>query len=166
MGVIPENFSTDTVGMYLRLTPGTHKIRVLGGAIDGQVYWTEDEDGNKKPIRKRMGENIPVGDLTEGSTVKKFLAMPVWNYQTNSVQVWEVTQKSIQTALKRYDSDPDWGDLTGYDLKVTREGEGFDTEYSVTALPAKPAGKEVVAGFELCPVNLEALFEGGDPFAN
>lgn len=166
MGVLPKDFSTETAGSYLKLSPGMHKIRVLGGAISGQVYWIEDEEGNRKPIRKRNGERIPVGDLQEDSRIKPFLAMPIWNYQFERIQVWEVTQKGMMADLQRYDSDPDWGDLTGYDLKISREGEGFDTRYSITALPAKPVDEAILDAFTLMPVNLEALYEGGDPFTS
>ena len=57
------------------------------------------------------------------------------------------------------------GDPKGYDITISREGSGLDTEYTVMANPHTPVHPEAVAAFEAANINLQALFDNGDPFA-
>lgn len=57
------------------------------------------------------------------------------------------------------------GDPKGYDITISREGSGLDTEYTVMANPHTAVDLEAVASFEASSINLEALFDGADPFA-
>ena len=92
------------------------------------------------------------------------MACAVWNYETESVQVWEITQKSIMDALATITNDPDFGHPNNFDLKITRTGEGLDTQYGVIPIssPLDPNLEPLLAN---PGVNLEALFKGEDPFA-
>ena len=94
------------------------------------------------------------------TNVKHFWAFPVWNYDASRVQVMELTQKSIMGSIKSYVENKKWGDPTGYDLVVTRTGEGLETEYTTIAEPHSPAPKA-----DISKVNAKALFGGGDPFS-
>ena len=144
------------------MVPGEHRIRVLSNSISGWLWWIEEGDGAKKPQRIPLDQNPPV---EFADSVKKFLTFIVWNYDVERVQVWEVTQGSIQKELKRLDHDPDWGALTGYDIKVTRVGTDMNTtRYAVTPKPKSELGKEIEKVIkEGLPV-LDALFKGEDPF--
>ena len=53
-----------------------------------------------------------------------------------------------------------------YDLKITRSGEELNTTYAVVPAPHSPIPKEAKQAFDSTPINLEALFEGKDPFEN
>lgn len=98
-------------------------------------------------------------------SVRHFWAFPVWNYAENMVQIFEVTQKQIMSGIKDVIDDEAWGDPKQNDIAVTRNGSGFDTEYLTKGIPHKPLDPKIIAEFENNPVNLAALFEGGDPFA-
>jgi hypothetical protein len=52
----------------------------------------------------------------------------------------------------------------GYSTTVNRKGENLETEYSVVPSPAQPTTKEVFQAYKEKPMNLEALFTGGNPF--
>jgi hypothetical protein len=98
--------------------------------------------------------------------VKHFWAFAVWNYKEGKVQILELTQASIQGPIEDLVVTEDWGDPTGYDITITKKGQKLDTEYSVQPSPHKPAPEEALAALKATPVNLQALYEGGDPFAN
>ncbi len=164
IGTIANDFTPkEGKSNYFKMTPGDHRIRVLGNSISGWLYWTETPDGGRKPVRLTADENPPV-EFAE--TVKKFLTFPIWNYETEQVQVWEITQSSIQKTLQSLDNDEDWGALTEYDLAIGRTGTDMNnTKYTVTPKPksALPKKAQELVDAKALPV-LDALFKGGDPF--
>jgi hypothetical protein len=46
----------------------------------------------------------------------------------------------------------------------TAKGEALETEYSVMPSPAKETPADIIQKFKEKPINLEALFTGGNPF--
>jgi len=61
--------------------------------------------------------------------------------------------------------DEDYGDPTGYDIKINKTGEGKETEYSLVAAPPKSVTKDMAEAFDAVTCNLNALFDGEDPWA-
>jgi len=164
MSAIPDNFEPQaSKSNYVRITPGKHRLRVLDSAISGYVFWENTPDGGRKPTRVRDGEPVP---MDHAEDVKKFLALPVWNYTEQKVQIWEITQASIQKELKAYDKDKDWGSLLEYDIEVERVGtDKMSTKYRTSPKPKAPLEADVVEATKTLP-NMELLFDGGDPFAS
>ena len=162
---LPEDYERpESVGNYMKLKDGTNKLRIMSAPVFGHEYWTKD----KKPMRSRTPfEATPENaKLDDGKFKPKFFwALVVWNYATKSLQVWEVTQASIQGPIEDLISNEDWGDPRSYDITVTKKGELLDTEYGVQPSPQKPAPEEATIAFKETPVNLEALFDSEDPFA-
>lgn len=148
---------------YMRFEEGTNKFRVLSSAIVGYEYWNTDT----KPIRSKepwslIPKDIKIND--DGSyRINHFWAFVVWNYQENSVQILEITQATIQRAMK-IKIDNRNGDAKGYDFIVTRTGKGLLTDYDVDVTEASPLAPEIEQAYNARPVNLEALYEGLDPF--
>ena len=159
---IPQGFEPQsTSSNYLRLMPGKHRIRILSGAIAGWVFWEDTPDGGRKPTRLPLEDSPPV---EHAETLKKFLAFPIWNYELGRVQIWEVTQATIQRELKAYEKDVDWGDLQSYDLEIERTGNDKNTtRYRVSPKPKAPLDKDIEEQISL--PNLDALYRGADPFA-
>jgi hypothetical protein len=58
----------------------------------------------------------------------------------------------------------EWGDPLGYSITVNRKGENLETEYSVVPSPAKETPADIIQAYKDKPINLEALFTGGNPF--
>ena len=96
--------------------------------------------------------------------IKHFWAMIVWNYQTERIEILEVTQISIQQVITTLSRDPEWGSPFGYDIKVERLGKGLDTKYTILGMPPAPVTDEIKEAFLDVPINLEALYKGEDPF--
>lgn len=166
---VPEN---ETTSGYLKTKQGENRIRILASPILGWVWWI-DKNGNirekgvqpqkgDKPVRVPFKGVVPV---EAAETVKHFWAMKAYNYAEKAVQVWEVTQKQIQNPLKELSKDEDWGSPLAYDIVITKTGEKLETEYSVIPKPKKELAPEIAEALKNTPINLESLYDGGNPFA-
>jgi len=148
---------------YMRFGSGLNSIRILSPAIVGWEYFTIEN----KPVRQiEPFEEMPI-DIKEGGKVKPFWAFIVWNYQLKMVQILELTQKSIMTAVKSLVDNPKWGTPQNYDIAITKTGEGMETEYTTQGEP--PIGEpsqEILNAYKNKYINLQALLEGADPFSH
>ena len=163
ISTIPENFEPiSTQSNYTKLVAGKHRLRILGPAITGFLWWTEEKDGTRKPNRIPLDQNPPV---SEAESIRRFLTFPVWNYEFDRIQVLEITQSSIQKELKAYEKDPEWGSLETYDIEITREGtDKQNTRYRVSVKPKSGLGEDIKKAIkEGLPV-LAALYKNEDPF--
>lgn len=155
---------------YMRLAQGENKFRIMTSPIMGSETWTE-KDGEKKPVRCKMG--VDVSKIDTGGVIKHFWSMVVWNYEANggkgAAQILHITQSTIQNALRGYAYKEEWGNpkgTNGYDIVITRTGEGLDTNYQIIPLPHKKLPDGVEQFVKDLNINLEALFLGADPFAS
>lgn len=161
---LPNDYEVpSSAGSYMRFKDGENRFRVLASPIIGWEAWTTDQDGGRKPLRTRMSEPFSTAEV-DPSDIKHFWAMPVYNYAEKKIQILEITQKGIQKKIKAYAKDEDWGTPKNYDLVVTRSGQSLETEYEVIAKPAKKVDEGITRLFEDMNINLEALYEGKDPF--
>jgi hypothetical protein len=147
-------------GNYMKLKQGENKFRILSKPIIGWLDWKD-----KKPLRFRMKDK-PKAPIDAAKPIKHFWAMVVWNYNDSQVQVFEITQSSIQTAVSALSNDSDWGSPLTYDIKIIRTGEKMETQYTVNPSPHKPLSNEIKEAYQTKRINLEALYEGADPFAS
>jgi len=176
MGFLPNNIKAPSEGgggsgNYLRFTQGENKFRIIGasddkptpGFIHGTLGWTE-EDGKKRPVRWAEGTQAP---MQFADKPRNFYAFVVYNYNESKVQILELTQVKLQAELLQLAQDEDWGDCRKYDISVIRNGEGLDTTYAMNPKPIKKMDEDIraIAKAELKRINLPALFDGGDPFA-
>lgn len=157
---LPKDYKVPSSGdNYMRFEKGKNQFRILSDAILGWEDWQD-----KKPVRFEMDKK-PSISVDPKKPVKHFWAFVVWNYNMKRVQILQITQKSIQRALTTMITDEDnWGDPKKYDITVTREGDGMDTEYFINPTPPKPLVKEAVDAYTETNINLQALFSGADPF--
>ncbi len=151
-------------GGYMKLKQGANKFRILSTPILGYEYWTED----RKPVRaKELWRTIPAdADITgeRGWNPKHFWAFAVWNFETKAVEILELTQTTILSALQELIQSEEWGDPRGYSITINRKGEKLETEYSVVPSPAQSTPADILKAYNEKHINLEALFDGGNPF--
>ncbi|MHB8482789.1 MAG: hypothetical protein ACYDBV_08680 [Nitrospiria bacterium] len=158
---------------YAKLEEGENRLRVLAAPIMGNEYWVDAEgevreegvppQKGDKPIRVHLNEKIPVA---AAPTFKHFWALPVWNYADKKIQVWQPTQMSIIRSLASLDRNADWGDLTEYDIIITRQGKGLETRYEVLPTPKKeilPAIINEWTQLQKDGFDLNRLYDGGHP---
>src|ERR1700712_3877831 len=163
---LPEGYEVpkSSGGGYMKFKLGANKFRILSAPVLGYEYWTEA----KKPVRaKERWTVIPAdADISgkNGWNPKHFWAFVVWNFDTKQVEILEITQATIQTAMEELIHSDEWGDPLGYSITVNRKGEGLETEYSVVPSPAKETPADILKAYREKPINLEALFTGDNPF--
>lgn len=143
---------------YMKLKDGETRIRIVTDPISGWVYGKEG-----KPVRCRK-EHKPTGPFDPKWPLSAFIACYVWDYDKKDLFVLEIKQASILKPLKGLLTSPDWGEFTGYDIKISRSGTDKETKYGVVPVPPKPMAEEIKKALELSPVRLEALYEGKDPW--
>lgn len=170
----PDKFAESQVGNYMKFEEGENRIRILEKPITGYVYW-EDAEGNLvpknemagkggKPVRVKSWEGLT---NAQRGAMKGFAAMVVWNYKAEKVQILEVKQVGIMNALEALSLSKSWGDVTTFDIVITKTRTGInptDVEYSVMPEPKEPVSKEIKEAYKEAHIDLEALYRGEDPF--
>lgn len=162
MSFLPDNYEAPKSpnSSYMKLQEGENRIRILTKPILGWEDWTMD----KKPLRFRY-DNKPAKPIDAKKPVKHFWAFVVWNYNEEQIQILQVSQATIRKSLEKLCNDTDWGAPYFYDIKINKEGEGKETEYSVNPVPSKPLAPQIVEMFHEKPCYLEALYDNQDPFS-
>lgn len=168
MSFLPQGYevpqSSGGGGKYFRPQKGENKVRILTDCITGWLYWNDQD----KPVRLAAEPDKLPADLRvkdgKPERIRHFWAMVVYDYQAMQISIWEVTQGTIQEAIATLANDTDWGHPRQYDLKITRTGEGLDTKYNVVPSPIKPVPSEILEAYNETPVDLNALFDGNNPF--
>ena len=155
---LPDDYEApEGGGNFMKLQDGENKFRILSKPIIGWLDWKE-----KKPYRFTMKQR-PDKPMEKGP-IKHFWAFVVWNYSTESIQILEITQQTIQAAIQNLSKDEDWGSPYHYDLKIGKKGKDLDTKYSVTPSPKKQLTDTIIQASLEKPCYLEAMFEGKDPW--
>jgi hypothetical protein len=169
---LPQNFIPEQSGTNKYTLSGLKsgekvKVRVLSDFITGKSVWG-DKDGKRIITRRKIGEPIPTGligwnQMTgKPERIKQFVAAIVWNYSTEQVEILETDKATIIGQIFDIEANEDWGDSKGFDLTISRSGEGMETKYSI--LPSNQ--KAFKCPEDWSGVNLNALFDGTDPFAS
>lgn len=160
---LPEGYKE--VSDYMKFEDGDNKFRILSSAVVGYEYWNADKDGNRKPIRKHLDEDLILSEIQEPDKVKKFWAFVVWNYRDETIQILEITQNGIRKTIQSLINNKKWGSpVDSYDLIINKTGSGLLTKYIVQSDPKEATDKKIKEAYKNRPVNLEALFAGQDPF--
>jgi hypothetical protein len=143
--------------------------------------WGTAPDGTQKPFRfdyEPTPEDISteLGDYTprEGrggpgtADVKFAIAVPVFNYDTGSVQVMSLTQKSILRELDAISQEEDYSELMAWDFTLSKKGTGLTTEYKLRPAPRKKGSQDHIdSAWDESKSNgfdLTRLLTGGSPF--
>jgi len=150
-------------------------FRVLSNSITGQEYWktivNEQGESTRKPVRIGATESVSIAELEENrwgklDIPKYFWAFVVWNVDAKKVQIMNITQKSIRRQIKALLKNEKWGDPHGYDLTLTKTGEGRDTEYTIQPNPKEEIDEGIVQMYKDMNIDMEDWRKGEDPFTS
>lgn len=165
---LPNDYNIPQKSNYTRFEQGETILRILESPILGWEIWKDN-----KPVRFDMDEEIPI-EVADSADVDKLTGMPraprhfwamvVWNYEAKCLQIWEITQKSIMSAIKGLSKSKAWGSPLNYDLSITKEGEGFETTYSVMPCPKEKLGGKIAQAYKSAKIDVKKLYSGDDPF--
>ena len=160
---LPKEYATpDRGSKYLKFAQGDNHIRLLSPAVVGWVDWKETNEG-RRPVRTK---DKPEKSINPEKPAKHFWAIVIWDYKEGAVKILEITQAGIQDTIFNLHSDVNWGNPTGYDLVIKREGEQLQTKYFVTPVPPKELDQEIAKVYSETRVDLEKLFTNEDPFVD
>lgn len=164
MSFLPDNYEQPQgSGSYTRLSQGENRIRIISNSIIGWEAWTHEN----KPVRVKQDQKDLLNGRTDlkGDKPRHFWAFLVWNYKTQQIEIFEITQKTIQDGILALYHSSDWGDPKGFDITITKNGEGMETNYNTQGAPKSQfqPGK-VKKAFHDRPCNIHALYDGQDPF--
>jgi hypothetical protein len=169
---LPKGYETpESEQRFMELAEGTNTLRILAPAIVGYEWWEDTGDGGRVPRRVRTAEDVPteVRNATDSrNKAKHFWAFPVYNYQTQTIQVLELKQQTILRAIEAFVKNPKWGNLKDYDLTIEKVKTGsrdWDVEYNVIPEPPSRLDEGIAELAKSVPVRLEAMYAGQDPFA-
>ena len=108
-------------------------------------------------------------DGTAPEASKFAIAVPVFNHESQKVEIFSATQKGIIKEFDKISQMEDYSDLLAWDFVLSREGTGLKTEYSLRAVPRKKGTSPLIEatyqeqkdkGFDI-----KELMTGGNPFA-
>lgn len=160
---IPQDYEAPTGGGgFTKLKNGENRFRILSSPLMMWVVWAD-----KKVVRIQYkgASNKPAKPNVENASVKHAWGLVVWNYDSESIEVFELDKQAIIAALTQYAKDADWGHPKNYDIVISKTGSGMDTEYTFIAKPAKPVSDQIVEAYVANPIDLnQLLIEGGNPF--
>ena len=147
--------ATTQTGGYINPTKLESGGSVRFALLDDQPLeffevWGESE-GKLKPFRFadspttedveiEMGNEFTRRMNREGTGVEpaKFgIAVPVFNHDSQKVEIFSATQKGIIKEFDKISQMEDYSDLLAWDFVLSREGTGLKTEYSLRAVPRK-----------------------------
>jgi hypothetical protein len=141
------------------------------GQCDGQSKpFRFDFDPTPEEVTKEMGDFEPrEGRGGPGTVDIKFaIAVPVFNYDSGTVQVMSLTQKSILKELDAVSQMEDYEDILSWDFSLSKKGSGLLTEYTLRPAPRKKGSQQHIdaawleaqsSGFDI-----SRLLTGGNPF--
>lgn len=164
MDSYPDDFSNRQPSRYLKLKEAVTSFRILSPAIAGWEYW--DRAGNPRRLRECPQTTPTDIRFTEGKPerVKFFWAFVVYNITEKTVQIAEITQKSVREGISEVVRRRGTENLSSCIFTVHRTGSGLETKYTVSGVEDAPVPSEVTEEYKRQNIKLEALFDGENPF--
>ena len=143
--------------------------------------WGDDETGKPRPfrfpseasadeIKEEMGANYTRRIKDDGTEEpQKFaIAMPIYNFDINRVQVLTMTQKGLQKELDEISQVEEYSDMTEWDFIMTKAATVSPDMYGLRPVPRKKDTQGAVdAAWDEAVKNgfdITRLLTGGHPF--
>lgn len=156
MTISDANYKPSSGGTtYFKLKQGDNKIRVVSDIQPGYVYWNTDN----KPVRSKTAFEKVVDIKPEGK-IKDCWVFLVYNFESKSIQIAEITQMTIIQAMFDLENDEDWGNTQDYSINITGTGEGMERSYTVRPSPKKELPEDVKKMVETTDLNLDEMWQG------
>lgn len=141
------------------------------------IYDAEAPEGASDYLKIKSGETVRIrmvgtpiqyDDSYEGKANVQFASLCLLRdpqTKTSSMKGFRFGW-TIQKALRALYKDEEWGDPTGYDVAIHRDGEKLDTKYSVVPKPKGELSKADQELIKACTLDLNKMFvENAKPIA-
>lgn len=167
MSFLPTNYEVPkSSGNYLKFQDGENTFRVLSSAVIGWEGWILNSEEKREPKRFHIDQKPTDLRNFEKNKISHFWAFVVFNVNEEKIQILEITQKTIQNAIKSLVDNKKWGDPKEYDITITKTGQKKDTSYSIMPNPHNPTHEAIIETYNRANIDLEKLFTGENPFQN
>lgn len=118
---------------FYRLEQGMNRLRIVSGVEERGTHFASSQKKSFSCQGKDTCEYCKAGDKVK----MKFL-MYVIDRRDNQVKLAEFGYSIVREVAKlQKDEDYAFAEYPDYDLKITKSGEGMNTEYTVTPAPNK-----------------------------
>ena len=188
MSLLPEDYNASEFekesseggqSQFFSLKDGQARtIRIMGDQdkpetfVMGYSAWRDKKNRNAPNTDRGYSQMVEYAEIqtftdrngneVERKEPKKFWLFQIYNVTEKRAQVWEVTRKDIRRVLEEYERNPKWGDLTQYDITVTRTGKDMDTIYSLMPEPPKASpSEEMFKAIKEARIDCSAVFKDG-----
>ena len=189
MSLLPEDYNASEFekesseggqSQFFSLKDGQARtIRIMGDQdkpetfVMGYSAWREGNKKSRPNTDRGYSEMVEYAEIqtftdrngkeVERKEAKKFWLFQIYNVTESRAQVWEVRRRDIRRMLEEFERNPKWGDLTQYDITVTRTGKDIsNTNYSLMPEPPKkPPSDEVIKAMNEAKIDCSAVFKDG-----
>ena len=152
-------------------TDGSKTKRIAAGDFPTPALLAEFETLIGATVAKEV--DFDTKQPTQKNAIKKCAAFFVYDYEAQSVKVLSYSQVSLLREIDRKTGDPDYGDLTKWDLEINKTTSP-KVSYSADMKPAirlrDPAvAKQIKAAWDealAAGANIMRLTDGGNPFSD
>lgn len=164
---LPSGYVAPASGGFSKLEIGDNTFRIVTNPVLMWVAW-ENKVVTRTPYMLNgvvtQKPTVPAGD---NNSVSFTWALGVYNYKTKAVEVLDISQKGLQSAIEGYAGQDAWGHPSKYDIIINKTGTGKETKYSLRVNPPMPVSVDVSAAIADTPLDLnQLLVSGGNPFLN
>lgn len=172
-GFLPSNYEAPvTAGGYLKVKAGEmHRIRIMGSfkfpstAIMGWEGWTDDSKPMRREYSMKGYDDLTV--LDRDGKPRHFWLFQVWHEDQKMAMIWEITQRTIQDAIRAFVDNPSWGDPSKYIITISRTGTGTDTKYNLMPEPPiESPSQEIKDAMLSARIDCRAIFLDENPFGS
>ena len=144
--LLPSDYVAPAGGdLYMKMAKAGSPIKfvIAGSIVTGYSYWTNDKTKVRSREPFKTTPDIQVEDNGKVTRVSHFWCLPVYDTQSESVRILEITQSTLQVQLKEIfeGGDYDLSDLTNpMAIKISATGEKMLTKYTLMPVPANYPG--------------------------
>lgn len=118
---------------FLSIPPdGSVTVRIVTETYYRQVFWVDNK------TQSGLTDSEKQSLINKGIKPSNKVIWGVIDRSDGSARIFE-TGVSVFNQVKALHQSEDWGDIRGYDIRITREGSGKESKYSV--VPTKNSEK-------------------------
>lgn len=159
---LPKNYETPAGSSdFFKLEEGKNLIRIMSDARIGWEGWKDNKPFRREGVEKNIEDDeVDIDEkFSKKPKINHIWAFIVWDYQSESLKLFTLTQKTIMKGIDALVRDEDWGDPTDYDISIEKVVTGNRTSYNVQAKPKKPISKEIKDAMRDTELDTESIFK-------
>lgn len=163
--MLPKNYKAPAGSSdFFQLQEGMNRIRIMTAIEVGWEGWKDNKPFRRKGEEKNIEDDEVDIDqkYSKKPKINHVWAMVVWDYESESLKLFTMTQKTVMKKIDGLENDEDWGDSRNYDIGIEKIVKGGRTSYEVTSYPPKALAKEIASEFKKTELDVDSVFREAD----